>query len=61
MGRAMTRTPLMAQHVPISLPSPGGGGVGGVGSICGVGGVGDGYSHSDGHDDGHDDGHSWRW
>ena len=61
----MTRTPLMAQHVPISLPSPGGGvddgGGVGVGSICGVGGVGDGYSHSDGHDDGHDDGHSRRW
>ena len=23
MGRAITRTPLMAQHVPISFPSPG--------------------------------------
>ena len=29
MGRAITRTPLMAQHVPISFPSPGGR-VGGV-------------------------------
>ena len=44
----MTRTPLMAQHVPISLPSPGdgvdgGGGVGGGvdgGGIVGGGGGG---------------------
>ena len=35
MGRAITRTPLMAQHVPISFPSPGDelDGVGGFGGL----------------------------
>ena len=42
MGRAITRTPLMAQHVPISFPSPGDevDGVGGVDKVDGVGGFG---------------------
>ena len=49
----MTRTPLMAQHVPISFPSPGGR-VGGVMVIL-VNGHND--SHTDGYSGSHSDGH----
>ena len=48
MGRAITRTPLMAQHVPISFPSPGDevDGVGGVDKVGGVGGSIVAYDHN---------------